>query len=250
MQLDDEQIDLLCRLVEASRSVPRDRREFILTETMGGTHVIGEGISGGQISTCIPDMEVLARYGLLQLRLVSRHTHRCYVTPEGFAYYEDVKRSTAEPTERVEESVSTHVDSERFRSLYPGAFNKWREAQELLWGADSEASATTIGHLCREAMQEFADAVARRVSSNAELPPKPSTVARLRVALAHQRSSESDSRAKVVDALVAYWGEVADLTQRQEHGAQKEGTPLGWEDARAVVFMCLVVMYEVDRSLR
>jgi len=34
-------------------------------------------------------------------------------------------------------------------------------------------------------------------------------------------------------ALLAYFGTVSDLIQRQEHRAQKQGTPLNWEDARA-----------------
>lgn len=46
-----------------------------------------------------------------------------------------------------------------------------------------------------------------------------------------------------------YWGAVADLTQRQEHGVQKEGEQLVWEDARRVVFQTLLVMFEVDKAL-
>jgi hypothetical protein len=37
--------------------------------------------------------------------------------------------------------------------------------------------------------------------------------------------------------------------KRQEHGGQKEGRPLTWEDARRVVFQTLIVMYEIDRAL-
>jgi hypothetical protein len=40
------------------------------------------------------------------------------------------------------------------------------------------------------------------------------------------------------------------LVQRQEHGAQKEVTPLTWEDARRVVFQTCVVMYEINRALK
>jgi hypothetical protein len=50
-------------------------------------------------------------------------------------------------------------------------------------------------------------------------------------------------------ALLAYWGTVSDLVQRQEHGAQKEGGPLVWEDGRRVVFQTAIVMFEVDRAL-
>ena len=38
------------------------------------------------------------------------------------------------------------------------------------------------------------------------------------------------------------------LVQRQEHGAQKEGEPLDFEDARRVVFNVAVVMHELARA--
>src|SRR5438309_2121033 len=49
------------------------------------------------------------------------------------------------------------------------------------------------------------------------------------------------------EAMVAYWGEVADFAQRQEHGAQKEGQALEWEDGRMLVFHTLFTMVELDR---
>ncbi len=52
-----------------------------------------------------------------------------------------------------------------------------------------------------------------------------------------------------LEALVAYWGTVNDLIQRQEHDSQKDGNPLIWEDARTVVFQTLIVMFEIDKSL-
>ena len=39
-----------------------------------------------------------------------------------------------------------------------------------------------------------------------------------------------------------------DLVQRQEHGGQKEGEPLGWEDGRRVVFQTANVMVELHRA--
>ncbi len=39
------------------------------------------------------------------------------------------------------------------------------------------------------------------------------------------------------------------LVQRQEHGGQKEGAALRWEDARRVACQTAVVMFEIDRSL-
>ena len=50
-------------------------------------------------------------------------------------------------------------------------------------------------------------------------------------------------------ALLAYWGTVIDLVQRQEHGALREGTPLIWRDAKRVVLQCAIVMYELDEAI-
>jgi len=54
----------------------------------------------------------------------------------------------------------------------------------------------------------------------------------------------------VLESLVSCWEAAIDLVQRQEHGANKEGEPLVWEDARRVVFQTMMVMYELDRALR
>jgi hypothetical protein len=51
----------------------------------------------------------------------------------------------------------------------------------------------------------------------------------------------------MLKALLAYWGTVNDLVQRQEHGGQKEREPLKWEDGRRVVFQTAVVMFEIAR---
>jgi hypothetical protein len=52
-----------------------------------------------------------------------------------------------------------------------------------------------------------------------------------------------------LQSLLEYWGTVNDLVQRQEHGGQREGDPLTWEDGRRVVFHTLLVMYEIDRAV-
>jgi hypothetical protein len=78
-------------------------------------------------------------------------------------------------------------------------------------------------------------------------PDPQKTVARVRSVLTTKIKSEA--RRAVADSLIVYWGTVADLTQRQEHGAQREGVPLLWEDSRRVVTQTLMVMYELDREL-
>jgi hypothetical protein len=52
-----------------------------------------------------------------------------------------------------------------------------------------------------------------------------------------------------LDALIAYWRAVSNLVQRQEHGVQKAGSQLVFEDGRRVIFQTAIVMFEVDRAL-
>ena len=54
----------------------------------------------------------------------------------------------------------------------------------------------------------------------------------------------------MLDALLSYWGAVSDLTQRQEHGALKEGERLTWEDGRRLVFHVAQLMHDVDACLQ
>ena len=68
-------------------------------------------------------------------------------------------------------------------------------------------------------------------------------------AVVDQRRSQLGTTAALLDALVSYWRVVSGLVQRQEHGAQKEGRPLVWEDGRRVVFQTAIIMFEVDRML-
>jgi hypothetical protein len=74
-------------------------------------------------------------------------------------------------------------------------------------------------------------------------------VARVRAVIEHRRTALGEATSEVLGALLAYWGTVSDLVQRQEHGAQKEGQQLIWLDARRVVFQTASVMYEIDANL-
>jgi hypothetical protein len=106
---------------------------------------------------------------------------------------------------------------------------------------------TTIGHLCREAVQAFAGTVATDTASAVSGTTAENTVARVRGAL--EALSIGGTERAFLKALLAYWGTVNDLVQRQEHGGKKEGEALGREDARRIVFHTMIVMYELDQVL-
>src|SRR5262249_39946694 len=129
------------------------------------------------------------------------------------------------------------------------AYKKWLEAERLLWASDAQPQLTTIGHLCREAMQEFATALVERHQPPNVDADKAHDVARIKAVLDHRGAALGTTLKPFLKALLAYWGTVSDLVQRQVHGGQREEKPLIWEDGRRVVFQAAVVMFEIDRAL-
>jgi len=250
MLLEPEQEQLLMELVEAERKVPREQRHhFMIARTVGppGVTLIHQGWGAGR-RVFEGDIDTLASLGLLAKASLGSHSDGFYVTPAGFNHYAQLRRAQGQPTERVEAATRTYLDSTSFRQRYPAAYQKWTQAEEQLWGSDSATAFTTIGHLCREAMQEFADALVLRFKPASVDPDKAKTVSRIRSVLGSYGQSSTRVRA-FFDAMLVYWGTVNDLVQRQEHGALREGEPLTWLDARRVAFQTAIVMFEIDSSL-
>jgi hypothetical protein len=250
--LQPEQEELLAVMVEATRSVPQsERHPFLIIAGIGSTVLAHGGLAAigkTNFSAYVGDAETLNSRGLIRLKGIDRHTFEADITPEGVEYYEEMKQRGGQPANRVTQEVREYVSTGEFRGRHPNSYSKWEQAEARLWSTDSNLQLTTIGHLCREAMQEFATELIHRYNPPNADSNQQNTVNRVRVVIAAQ--SMSDTVQKLSDALIGYWGALSDLVQRQEHGAQKEGIALGWEDARRVVFQTLLVMYELDRALR
>ncbi len=142
-----------------------------------------------------------------------------------------------------------YLDSAAFAARHPDAFAKWQQAEVLLWSSDSTQQHTAIGHHCREAMQFFATSLVEAFKPDPVDSDTAKTVSRIRAVLGQARPTMSDRVYSMLDALLHYWGTVTDLTNRQEHGAQKENRALSWEDSRRQVFQTAIVMFEFDRTL-
>ena len=250
--LEKEQKELLSIIVEAARNVPREQRSkfhaigvFDATQHM----LIHQGFHNREEWAYLGDIEALGRAGLLALTRTDRDSILFDVTPLGFRYYEYLKQRSGQPIQRIEMQSRNYLKSVYFQQKYVTAYKKWTDAEAKLWSSDSEQQLTTIGHLCRESLQEFATSLVDQYKPQKVDQDKVHTVARIRAVL----DSQSDSLPKTVkpflDAILVYWGTVSDIVQRQEHGSQKEGQPLVWEDARLVVFQTIVVMYEISNAL-
>jgi hypothetical protein len=253
MSLAEEQKRLLADFVEADRRIPRDQRGgFYSIESLGpaGVPILHEGWVDTDRRVSTNDLHELTTAGALRSEYVSGSAKRYWVTARGLEMYEAHALERGEPVARVEKIVKEYLDADAFQKRHPNTFAKWREAEAKLWAEDSEQNLTVIGHLCREALQEFATSLIEKVKPKEFNPEPTKTVDRLRSVIAAHRAERGDTASAFDDALVAYWGTMSDLAQKQEHGSQREGRPLTWEDARRVVFHLMVVMYEIDTIVR
>jgi hypothetical protein len=247
MSLEPEQVELLQTLVEATRKVSRQERYFLVIKTLGGEHLQGAGLDT-VLAVPSSDIEFLAHAGLVHINKRDQYSFSFVIAPDGFQFYDEVKRRSSEPVVQLEADVRTYVDSQRFRAMYPNAHRLWSQAAESVWSAESTSSLTAVGHTLRESMQAFAtELVAHHKPANVN-PDPTKTLDRVSAVL-KERSQNSEAVNELLDVLFGYWRAVNGIVQRQEHGAQKEGEPLRWEDGRRAVFHTVLVMTEIDRGL-
>jgi hypothetical protein len=249
--LEEHQEKLLIDLVEAERRVPRENRQHFYVDDMFGSpgvKLMHDGWKETERSVFQGDIETLERAGFISMS-VRTGSPVFYVTQQGFAFYADLMAGKGQPLERVQNVSREYIASASFQRRYPVAYSKWSQAESLLWSSDSEASFTTIGHLAREAMQEFAAVLVECFHPIGVESDPAKTVSRIRSVLNSRSASIGTTTKDFSDALLAYWGTVSDLVQRQEHGGQREKEPLVWSDARRVVFQVAIVMFEIDQAL-
>lgn len=249
--LELEQQELLAKFVEAVRNTPRSKRaSFDYMATEQGDFIFHPGLPrDARNEVHGPDIEILAAAGMIHLSYGRRGISSFDVRPLGFKYYEQMKLLAGEPIRRVESTVRQYLDTEQFRKRYPDAFQKWSDAEMLLWGSDSQGQLTTIGHSCREAIQEFVSTLVDIYQPSGVDLDKAHTKNRIGTVISLKRDQLGTTEQPFLDALYAYFEAIEALIQRQEHGAQKEGEPLVWKDARRVVFQTMIVMYELDQAL-
>jgi len=250
ISLENAQQELLQALVEAILTVgprPKDQKKFTVHESQVGTYVSHPGLPGGEMCVYLGNVQALKNAGLLDMPIPGHYNFD--VTPRGCQYYGELKQRKVAPLQAIEDTVRTYLERSRFQQMYPQAYEQWSRAGTLLWGPDPQQELTTIGHLCREAMQAFVTALVSQHGPSDVDTDQQKTVARLQAVLRHNASRLGKTEEPFLEALISYWGTVSDLVQRQVHGLTKEGEPLAWEDGRRVVFQTAIVMFEIDTSL-
>jgi hypothetical protein len=248
--LEPEQEELLAGLVEADRQLPHDQRgSFLFIQTTQDDFIRHPGLPDGHVFVRKEDLHALHDEGLLRVIRQGAGTWFFDVSSQGRTFYEEMETGARAPVRQVEREVAGYLDAPAFQRRYPKAHRRWAEAVAKLWGSDSRQQLTTIGHLCREAMQEFASALVEGHQPSGVDQNQTHEVARIRAVLRQHSARLSTTTCTFLDALLARWGTVSDLVQRQEHGARRDGRPVVWEAGRRVVFQTAVVMFEIDRAL-
>jgi hypothetical protein len=243
--LTSDQRELLDRIVGLARELPAHDREFRFVHRASPARVIGAGSIDFPVLG--DDLSQLVKSGLLKYTTQNYVTGLDFVvTATGFEAYDLGRKQMADRLGAVERDTIAYLRGSEMADRFPKAYRLWLEADQDL--GSGTTSATVVGHSIREAMQMFATELLNRhnVASDA---PLTQTVTRVRAVLNARRKDLGEARFAVLDALLAYWGTVADLSQRLEHGGQKEGTPVGAEDARQLVHLAGQVMFELSRTL-
>ncbi len=241
----------LVALVEASRGLPGGRREpfaAIRPETDDYLSILHPGLPGRELQVYPADLKELANEGMFVIHSQSDGYWSFDLTQLAFDTYSAIQQRRGEALNRIEQPTRQYLAGKRFSDRHPEADAKWRQAEALLWDSDSENHYSTIGHLCREAMQSFGTSLLAHYPTEGAAENVAATKSRIE-SVVRTHAQLGERRMQFVTALLALWKAVVDLGQRQEHGAFKESDPLTWEDGRRLVQYTMMAMHEIDTVL-
>lgn len=246
--LEQEQKDLLYWMIEHIRNVPRNKRcKFIVSHHHGGCTLICHGLPNRDVAP--GDLEALSDVGLLRQGYGSTGSPNFDITPLGNRYYKYLRTKEGEPLKIIEECVFKYFEQGSFQRNYTRSYEKWSNAANLLWNSESPDQLTTIGHLCRESIQEFATKLVEKYKPENVDSNKAHTKSRLKSVSDHLKNKMGDTEKEFIDVLIDYWDKLIELIQRQEHGSIREKSVLIWEDGRRIVFHTAILMFEIDRII-
>ena len=157
------------------------------------------------------------------------------VAPQGLKYYAQMKQASGEPLQRQEAEVQRFLNGKRSAQHTPersrGGLRPRHSCGTPTASASSRRSATRRARRCRSSPQRSSSATSQptRREPHSRKP-------RLGAVIAMFLPSLGDARATLLKALGDYSEATLGVIQRQEHGGQREGHQLTWQDARRVVF--------------
>jgi hypothetical protein len=205
-----EQMDLLAKLVEAARKVPRVRQQFLLSSVdamgpIGSEDYVQGGGLPERVQVLGNDVWTLDQEGFLDAQWYDDGNARFTLNETAFRYYEEfLSKHSEEPAAAVEEEVHRYIDQPDFRERYGPAYERLAAAHQMLWQANPQTDLTTIGHKLREAIQQFATSMVE-IHQPPEVDPDPAKAkSRLRAVIETNRDRLGERRSELLDALLNY----------------------------------------------
>jgi hypothetical protein len=149
----------------------------------------------------------------------------------------------------LEAYLGACVSHERFRSAYLPAHERWFEALAILYGEGSTDTVLAAGDKAREALREFACAIAEPQYPHPwESNSTEATLDCLHVLTETYRLQLGDARCELLQALFEHWQALSDGLDWHVHDGVMVREAPRWEDAWRVVILTALVMVEIDRS--
>jgi hypothetical protein len=234
----DEQIESLLKHIGDINNIFGIEIQFKLSDFL---HSIG-AINIDSLNCILIELE---KDKLIDIRAYSSSSSEATVilTRPGIKRYNEIIRIKKNPILMISNYLKDFLTKGDLHQKYPKAFKKWIETDELLWMKKDDDN-TTIGHKCRECLQEFAsELIVKLKIENADNDIK-HVKNRLKSVL--NDCIVGKTLPKFIERFYNYIDIVNDLVQKQEHDASKENVNLTWNDSRRVVFHTALIMLEVD----
>lgn len=241
------QEELLKALVEAARAHPAaPRQPYIALLSLSSTGDIIHPTLGRGLHAYFDDVQALGHAGLLQVTTQDTTQIVFNLNAATFELYARLELEGREPVDRIGDQLHRYLSSDSFRRRHPGAFEAWKQGEELLWTiGDDGIGFTDVGHHCWQASIAFASDIAKGTSAES----LGSELTKVRVKAALDAAQPGQRTQALAASLVDLWSAAQDLVQRQRHGAAKSGDPITWQDARRVVLYTGLCMLEIDELL-
>jgi len=252
-ELEAHQNIIISFIVEAYRSMPVEKRMvFIVTTCSSGTSIGIPSLPNSSLDVSIVDLKILDAAGYIKIEkyFYPSIEYSFHPTAKGIKYYEYLKQNYIGSFQQIDSEIKNYLSNSNFSVRYQIAFAKWKEAENLLWKAENQINYSTIGHLCRESVQEFIDTLIIRYNLTDKYPDKAQTKNRFYGIINYNRNLLGKTLQNFLEAILDYWNNLIDIIQRQEHSGLKDGEKLGFEDARRVVFHTAILLFEVSRTIK
>jgi hypothetical protein len=210
LELEAEQQQVLRAVVEARRSVSReDRQRFsymhVSTYNRKAYGILAHpGLPGGRIKVNPLDMDALFDSGAFRVAEKMGDTTYLDVTKDGLEYYESLMVGEGSPVQRVEGRMWKSLLSGDFQTRHRGAYDKWANAEQLLWGDDSPEQLSRIGLLCRESVILFVDALVEKYQPSGVNPDKSRTKDRLNAVIGTAKPDMGKKEGEWLKSLLDY----------------------------------------------